>query len=1019
MDSHSADYDIIFAGGGTTACVVAGRLAAADNTLRILASRRQRAQTREDPLHIQPARYLANMWDPSAETLTRHRTNPGVNVKGRALSVSHACCVGGGSSINAMMYNRAPASDYDDWMRLGNPGWGAKDLMPLAKKLETYPAGVVDDTHGPSGPVKVSCRGIPARAKLPEDLNDFTTCDVYGRFPKYIDSKTGRRSDTAHLYVYNQAHNSNLCVVDHARVNRVIFDSDKRAVGIEYQSGGRHGSMLTANASRLIVVSAYCSPAILERLGIGARDSLEKHGITMVSDLPGVGQNYNGEYHHAANAPSLTPNDEMTLDSVARDKSGALETQWLQNGKKLLAANGLDGGIKLRPNTRDLEQLGPLFKAHWEQFFAAALDKPLVLVMLWDALWERYSAADDEAINKFHRAAGESSFSGLMWHTFGTCAMKPRENLGVVDPKFNVFGVKNLKVADLSIAPLNVEANTPSIDPNISERVPICLLFPTLFHDLLAARESVTYILSTRPLPRAPKRPVASIPGPQIDSRKKDEHTPVPSANSGFIHRFIDHELSESRSLETLCKKADLRVKFPALVELDTRIAFLKWLLPFLASYSHATASITTAAISHRIRPTHVSPQTQTMPEDVFLASPRKTPAHRRSAVSLRATNLADTVGDDAAANGRLSLAHELAVAVMPEPSAGSKLLAEEFGIEFDEGAEGIDEPGPGGPQIDVQDADASAGDLSFASSEPGPQLDGSFDDGPPEPPDFGGDPAFGFEFTPDARYTQEGIYDATKPTQDIRSHSHLTAPGQEILRTIDASRKIIKWASPLSLEEPNYVDPPDTYLQAVWSDDASNQNFYFQDLMSQSCTKLNGKEDHTGSLILLPHNNFPLTTTSSNAMDTCGLINTIFSSCFILAIAYVIAVYQGLKWFCKVMRVNVGSVLLLQQEVIEIEARVQKIRPLTDSERTERLERATFLKAFQKTQSKILKNCGLFGPLINFRHGYYFVIRWRDYKLRNILNHQKAGYSNELLTLLDAAMASTTDEEAASAEEK
>ncbi|KAJ7464467.1 hypothetical protein FB451DRAFT_1042159 [Mycena latifolia] len=132
------------------------------------------------------------------------------------------------------------------------------------------------------------------------------------------------------------------------------------------------------------------------------------------------------------------------------------------------------------------------------------------------------------------------------------------------------------------------------------------------------------------------------------------------------------------------------------------------------------------------------------MPEDVFLASPRKTPAHRRSAVSLRATNLADTVGDDAAANGRFSLAHELAVAMMPEPSAGSKLLAEEFGIEFDEGAEGIDEPGPGGPQIHVQDADASAGNLSFASSEPDPQLDGSFDDGPPEPPDFGGDPTFG-----------------------------------------------------------------------------------------------------------------------------------------------------------------------------------------------------------------------------------------------------------------------------------
>ncbi|KAJ7097265.1 hypothetical protein B0H15DRAFT_35480 [Mycena belliarum] len=132
------------------------------------------------------------------------------------------------------------------------------------------------------------------------------------------------------------------------------------------------------------------------------------------------------------------------------------------------------------------------------------------------------------------------------------------------------------------------------------------------------------------------------------------------------------------------------------------------------------------------------------MPDDIFLSSPpRKAPAHRRSATSLRTADAADD-----AANGRFSLAHELAVAMMPEPSAGSKLLAEEFGLEFDEGAEGIDDPVPGGPQIHVQDGDASFADASFAdasfadSEAPDPQLhDATFDD---EPPDFGGDPTFG-----------------------------------------------------------------------------------------------------------------------------------------------------------------------------------------------------------------------------------------------------------------------------------
>ncbi|KAK7024948.1 hypothetical protein R3P38DRAFT_2951899 [Favolaschia claudopus] len=133
------------------------------------------------------------------------------------------------------------------------------------------------------------------------------------------------------------------------------------------------------------------------------------------------------------------------------------------------------------------------------------------------------------------------------------------------------------------------------------------------------------------------------------------------------------------------------------------------------------------------------------MPDDVFLASPRKIPSNRRSTASLRGT--LDGGGEDAAgANGRFSLAHELAVAMMPEPSAGSKLLAEEFGIEFDEGAEGIDEPPSGHLHINIQDDDSNTRRIN--DSQPDTHLD---DSGPLEPPDFGGedayaevDPAFG-----------------------------------------------------------------------------------------------------------------------------------------------------------------------------------------------------------------------------------------------------------------------------------
>ncbi|KAJ6542897.1 GMC oxidoreductase-domain-containing protein [Mycena capillaripes] len=568
--SLDSDYDIIFAGGGTTACVTAGRLADADHTLRILIIENGRS-TKDHPVHVQPGRFLQGILAPESDIFTFHAANPGANLGGRVPNAANANCVGGGSS---MIYNRAAASDYDDWMQLGNPGWGSADLIPLAKKLETYQVGVIDSTHGSSGPIKVSHGGYNtdvgkdflvaasgfARGRcFADDLNDFSTCNVYGKLPKFIDIDTGRRSDTAHSYVYNQDHNSNLRILDHARVNRVLFEDGNRAAGIEYQLGGRNTAMLTAYATRLVVVSAgaFCSPAILERSGIGARALLEKHGITVISDLPSVGQNYKDHYFSAP--PYLAPRHVETLTSLVQDTDGGTSViaQWQREGKGLLATSGFESAIKVRPNEQDLEQLTPLFSARWKSFFANAPDKcaaviysaaadlgnhatepthaiygvgyfmtyplstgyvhirsadpfaPLeietallhreedLLVMRWAYKWARelarrmdmyqgecagghpkfpddsqakcreadgpaelcapeiqYTAADNEAIDAFHRANGKS----FLW--LGTCAMRPRQESGVVDPRLNVYGVRNLKVADLSIAPLNVGANT-------------------------------------------------------------------------------------------------------------------------------------------------------------------------------------------------------------------------------------------------------------------------------------------------------------------------------------------------------------------------------------------------------------------------------------------------------------------------------------------------------------------------------------------------------------------------------
>ena len=149
-----------------------------------------------------------------------------------------------------------------------------------------------------------------------------SACFIFIIYTRYIDIETGRRSDTAHHYIYNQDHNKNLNILVRHRVVRVIFeyvfhiaslltysrvdfnyDRGTRAVGIEYVDdtiGRAKGTTepLVARASRLVVLSAgaFGSSAILERSGIGSKDVLSKNNIQQLVDLPGVGENYMGSY---------------------------------------------------------------------------------------------------------------------------------------------------------------------------------------------------------------------------------------------------------------------------------------------------------------------------------------------------------------------------------------------------------------------------------------------------------------------------------------------------------------------------------------------------------------------------------------------------------------------------------------------------------------------------------------------------------------------------------------------------
>ncbi|EIM87866.1 alcohol oxidase-like protein [Stereum hirsutum FP-91666 SS1] len=403
----NSEYDIIVAGGGTSGCLLASRLASADSSLRILVLEAG-PPTKDLLTHIQPARYLSHL-APTSTTVRFHAAQASENLGGRKIVVPCGQCLGGGSSVNFAMYTRASRSDYDDWEETyENQGWGSKDLIPLLKKTETYQEGDDALNHGSGGPLKVSYGGkftnvgqqyLDVASKFDKergpnaaegenvDPNDLVTVNKYGRWQKWIDTYSGKRSDVPHHFIYNpeSEQNENLHVVTGVLVRRVLIEGD-RATGVEFSFNPRFfpdvpPASHTVSAKQMVVVSAgtFGSPGILERSGVGRRDVLEKCGVDVRVELEGVGEGY--QDHNVVFVPYLAAPDADTLDAIVRndtDEISLASGQWFKDGKGLMAHNGIDGGVKMRPSPSELEAFGPEFKRRWDTEFVDKPDKPVL-----------------------------------------------------------------------------------------------------------------------------------------------------------------------------------------------------------------------------------------------------------------------------------------------------------------------------------------------------------------------------------------------------------------------------------------------------------------------------------------------------------------------------------------------------------------------------------------------------------------------------------------------------------------
>ncbi|KAJ5678300.1 alcohol oxidase [Penicillium maclennaniae] len=358
------EVDIIICGGGSSGCVPAGRLANLDHNLSVLLIEAGENNL-NNPWVYRPGIYPVNM-KLDSKTASFYHSRPSEHLDGRRAIVPCANILGGGSSINFMMYTRASASDYDDFQA---KGWTTKELLPLMQKHETYQRACNNpELHGFDGPIKVSfgnhtypiaqdflraaeSQGIPAT----DDLQDLKTAHGAEHWLKWINRDTGRRSDAAHAYVHSTE-----------------IKAFQSSPSVQYQiptkplNGGQPIRRIFRARKQIIISGGtLSSPLILQRSGVGDPEKLRRAGVKPLVDLPGVGRNF--QDHYLTFSVYRAKPDVETFDDFVRGDPKVQKKvfqEWNTKGTEEL------NEMKKWPT--------PEFESGWESYFKNKPDKPVM-----------------------------------------------------------------------------------------------------------------------------------------------------------------------------------------------------------------------------------------------------------------------------------------------------------------------------------------------------------------------------------------------------------------------------------------------------------------------------------------------------------------------------------------------------------------------------------------------------------------------------------------------------------------